>query len=206
VTYDLGDGGDPAVTVSGNLLTLDGDFGVFSIDFETGDYNYMANTDISNFETELFGYTIIDTDGEMSSAVLTIEISPDMAYVGTAGNDDIDGGSGNDYIVGQAGDDTLSGGAGHDRFVFLNAATDGNDVIEDFGNGDDQIDLSHVFEELGIAAGDRGNHVVFNTSGSDTTITVTDASDTEVTGFSVLVENVSLDVTDIGTSIVVDES
>ena len=65
---------------------------------------------------------------------------------------------------GLAGDDTLFGGDGDDRFVFLNANTDGEDVIEDFGaNGDaDVIDLTALFDELGIAPADRADHVVFS--------------------------------------------
>ncbi|MCF8467246.1 MAG: VWA domain-containing protein, partial [Sneathiella sp.] len=209
VTYDLGDGADPNVTVDGNVLTLDSDFGVLTLDFETGEYSYIANTDISNSENELFSYTIADTGGSTSTAVLTIQITPDSSYTGTPGADDIIGGTGNDYIAGQAGDDTLFGGNGDDRFVFQNASTDGHDVIQDFGaNGDgDVIDLSALFDELGIAPADRADHVVFNEAGGDTTITVTDGSDATIAGFSILVESASLDATDITNhKIVVDES
>ena len=208
-TYDLGDGADPNVTVDGNALTLDSDFGVLTLNFETGEYSYIANTDISNFENELFSYTIADTGGSTSTAILTIQITPDSSYTGTPGADDIIGGTGNDYIAGQAGDDSLFGGNGDDRFVFQNASTDGHDVIHDFGaNGDsDVIDLSALFDVLGIAPVDRADHVVLNQAGSDTTITVIDGSNAAITDFSIVVENASLDATDITNhKIVVDES
>ncbi len=207
--YDLTNGGEPNVTVVGNLLTLDTDFGVLDINFETGEYSFVSNTDIADFESEEIGYTIIDNDGSTSSAVLTITITPDDAFTGTDTAESINGGSGNDYILGAGGDDTLFGGDGDDRFVYQNANTDGNDVIEDFGaNGDnDVIDLTALFDELGIAPADRADHVVFAEAGGNTTITVTDGTDVLVPGFSIVVENASLDNSDITNGkIVVDES
>ncbi|MFC4273370.1 VWA domain-containing protein, partial [Sneathiella chungangensis] len=207
--YDLSDGGEPNVTVNGNTLTLDADFGILEIDFATGGYSYVANTDIADFEAEEFNYTIIDDDGSTSSAVLRITITPESTYTGTDASENIIGGSGNDYILGAGGDDTLFGGDGDDRFVYQNANTDGNDVIEDFGaNGDnDVIDLTALFDELGIAPADRADHVVFAEEGGNTTITVTDGTDVLVPGFSIVVENASLDNSDITNGkIVVDES
>ena len=59
---------------------------------------------------------------------------------GGIGNDTVHGGIGNDTIYGGAGDDALSGGLDDDTFVF--APGGGADTINDFGNGDDKIDLS----------------------------------------------------------------
>ncbi len=204
-TYDLTSVG-PNVSVDGNVLTLDTDLGRLVLNFENGDYTYSVTSDVNNVETDVFTYTIIDTDGLTSSADLTIQINPDSNFVGTDAAEDIVGGMTNDYIAGMGEDDTLNGGEGDDRFAFLNAATDGNDVIEDFGTGNDVIDLTAVFDELGIDPGDRADHVLFDESGGNTTITVTDASDVEVGGFSIVVENTSLNNGDIGTAIQVDES
>ncbi|MCP5072221.1 MAG: calcium-binding protein [Rhodobacteraceae bacterium] len=63
----------------------------------------------------------------------------DLLY-GGAGNDDLSGGNGNDTIHAGAGDDTLNGGSGADEFVLTQGA--GNNVITDFTNGSDGIDLS----------------------------------------------------------------
>ena len=62
-------------------------------------------------------------------------------FYGHAGFDFIKGDSGNDYISGGTGGDLLVGGSGNDVFVF--GPRDGNyeDVIIDFGNGYDRLDL-----------------------------------------------------------------
>ncbi|MZR31355.1 VWA domain-containing protein [Sneathiella litorea] len=208
VTYDLSATG-PGISIEGNVIGIDTEFGVFELNLETGEYAYLVQSDVANFETEEFGYTIIDNDGSTSSAVLTVTIAPDNSFTGTAVADDINGGASNDYIVGGGGDDTLFGGDGDDRFIFQNASTDGNDVIEDFGaNGDaDVIDLTALFDELGIAPGDRADHVLFSEDSGNTTITVTDGADAEITGFSIVVENAALNSSDITNGkIVVDES
>ncbi len=76
---------------------------------------------------------------------------------GNGGDDDLCGGAGSDAIRGGAGDDTLTGGAGKDKmfggggadhFVFLLAtdsrAGDSRDLILDFKQGHDVIDLSAI--------------------------------------------------------------
>ena len=61
---------------------------------------------------------------------------------GGAGNDTIDAGAGNDTIEGGVGDDYLKGNTGEDTFVY--ASGDGNDVITDFTDGEDTIDLAAI--------------------------------------------------------------
>jgi Ca2+-binding RTX toxin-like protein len=51
----------------------------------------------------------------------------------------LSGGAGKDALRGGAGNDVLSGGAGVDTFVF--GKKEGNDVIRDFKDGTDLIDL-----------------------------------------------------------------
>ncbi|MHA7876894.1 M10 family metallopeptidase [Roseivivax sp.] len=51
------------------------------------------------------------------------------------------GGSGDDALVGNAADNVLTGGAGDDTFIFVEGQG-GYDTITDWGNGDDQLDLS----------------------------------------------------------------
>ena len=67
---------------------------------------------------------------------------------GDSGNDEIDGGAGKDLLWGGAGNDRLDGGAGNDRLwggagrdLFEFERGDGRDVIEDFQDGLDRIDL-----------------------------------------------------------------
>lgn len=71
----------------------------------------------------------------------------DVIY-GYGKGDTLDGGDGNDVLDGGKGRDTLTGGAGNDIFIF--APDRRQDVITDFGNGQDRIDLS-AFE--------RTNHI-----------------------------------------------
>ena len=76
------------------------------------------------------------------------------------GNDELQGGEGNDILYGQGGNDTLLGGsgddilyggAGNDTFVWrlgdqgTNTAP-ANDVVKDFGNGNDKLDLSDLLQ------------------------------------------------------------
>lgn len=60
---------------------------------------------------------------------------------GGAQTDIIRGGGGNDTITSHGGNDTLTGGDGDDVFVFDSIVAIDNDIITDFGNGDDRLDL-----------------------------------------------------------------
>lgn len=62
------------------------------------------------------------------------------ALSGAEGNDRLFGGEGDDILADGAGTDRLTGGIGADTFVF--AYDDSTDVITDFEQGVDQIDLS----------------------------------------------------------------
>ena len=59
---------------------------------------------------------------------------------GGNGSDQLSGGRGADRLLGGGGDDTLTGGPGKDRFIFFSGET-GDNVITDFGDGDDLIVL-----------------------------------------------------------------
>lgn len=94
---------------------------------------------------------------------------------GDDGNDTLLGGKGNDTLEGGAGNDTLKGGAGADVFEF--EFGDGHDVIRDFTNGVDRIEL----DDFGLAqitaligtATQQGSDVVLTLS-ADTTIRIND--------------------------------
>lgn len=62
------------------------------------------------------------------------------ALCGEGGNDTVYGGGGNDWIEGCKGDDVLSGGPGCDWFQFY--AYESHDVIRDFQNGMDYVEIS----------------------------------------------------------------
>src|SRR5262245_8234223 len=98
---------------------------------------------------------------------------------GGFGNDTINGGFGDDIIVGGAGDDFISAGPGTNKInVALGNDTvqtgfgglDSHDIISGFdGNaagGQDLVALTVLFNDLGIAAGDRAAHVQIADKGS----------------------------------------
>ncbi len=84
---------------------------------------------------------------------------------GGYGDDFIHGGDGNDVIAGGGGSDQLWGDHGHDTFEFGNDW--GHDVILDFENGLDFLDLSDVsglntFNQLTISEGWFGTTISFD--------------------------------------------
>ena len=87
---------------------------------------------------------------------------------GGAGNDELSGGAGNDTLYANWGDNTLEGGEGEDTFAFIPSPSGGTNVITDFADGEDNIDLSRIegisgFEDLTITA--DGNDAVIDLSG-----------------------------------------
>ena len=105
----------------------------------------------------------------------------DSALAGGEGNDSIDGGAGNDTLQGGNGADTLAGGTGNDRLeggggrdtltggagddtFRFNSWERGRDVIRDYGNGDDMI-------ELNLPKGNTGGGLSFRAEGGGTLIT-----------------------------------
>ena len=116
---------------------------------------------------------------------------------GRQGDDTLVGGAGNDYIVGGQGDDRIEGGTGNDTLfgdggqsgddqyadgtptgetdndTFVFAPGDGQDVIKDFRDGEDLIDLTAFTGISGfddISARQSGSNVVidFNNDNSIT--------------------------------------
>jgi beta-glucanase (GH16 family) len=79
---------------------------------------------------------------------------------GAGGNDTMNGAGGADTIVGGTGDDRLTGGVGADTFIINRG--DGHDVISDFGNGADALDLSNFYG--------AGLHPTITASGADSII------------------------------------
>lgn len=68
----------------------------------------------------------------------------DDAIAGGLGDDRIAGGLGNDTINGGEGNNIMSGGDGEDVFVFSTAKSTGNDKINDFEVGVDEIRLNDL--------------------------------------------------------------
>lgn len=78
-------------------------------------------------DLKLLGAKDANATGNEANNVLT----------GNRGDNIVSGMGGNDYLIGGKGDDTLLGGAGQDLFDFRKGT--GDDVVEDFVNGEDVI-------------------------------------------------------------------
>ena len=84
---------------------------------------------------------------------------------GQIGDDTLFGGAGDDELAGGRGDDVLFGGGGADTFRFADG--DGNDVIRDFGRGDDTVVIADLGSRQDVldAAEERGSDVLVELEG-----------------------------------------
>ena len=92
---------------------------------------------------------------------------------GNRGADDLNGGNGADFLSGGNGRDTLEGGNGNDvlvggngadTFIITETSTSSHDVIDDFGRGNDRLDVSDFaddFDDLNIVTNNDGNVAIY---------------------------------------------
>jgi len=82
--------------------------------------------------------------------------SRDDLLTGAAGSDRLSGAAGNDTLNGGSGLDRLKGGAGLDVFIFASGSA--KDIVTDFTDGSDRIDLSaYGFADLAAAKANFAN-------------------------------------------------
>src|SRR4051794_26307796 len=124
---------------------------------------------------------------ELTNSVFAVAADATTGITGTGGNDVLAGTGGDDIITGNGGADTLTGNAGNDLFVYLAgtdslpnsnwavppaAGTAGSwDVITDFTQGQDKIDLSALLGAADLAWGGttpNDNSVWYAKSGTST--------------------------------------
>lgn len=143
-TLDAGEGNDTANGANGDDVLngaggndqLAGDAGQDTLNGGAGDDTLQGGRDNDELNggddnDELHGGNQDDTLNGGAGADLLL---------GGRDNDLLNGDSGADTLIGGLGDDTITGGADGDVFSF--APGDGSDVITDFENGVDVIDLS----------------------------------------------------------------
>lgn len=90
-----------------------------------------------------------DESGEPGSAIIYGGSGNDYIKV-VSGNNQIFGGDGNDTIYGGLGNDTMTGGDGDDEF----RVTGGSDIIEDLGDGADELIVASGAEVTAEVVGD----------------------------------------------------
>jgi hypothetical protein len=167
-----------------------------SFDHDGSQYNALDGNDV----VYLPNAGVFNTDAWDFGKTFDAGAGNDKVYGGTgsdiisgaAGDDWLNGGAGNDRLIGGAGNDTLIGGSGADQltgssgidvFKFSSAADIGKlagarDVITDFQQGTDKIDLHDVF---GGVAGHLTSGSTFNGTTNDV-ITYSSGGATYVSG------------------------
>ncbi|MFT5272868.1 MAG: Ca2+-binding RTX toxin-like protein [bacterium] len=93
------------------------------------------------------GSTLTTVQGQFFHEDIYGGVNADTLY-GGGGNDNIFGSDGDDFIDGGTGNDTLSGGAGSDYFKGTGFGDGAADIVVDFNNTEDILDLSQFFETL----------------------------------------------------------
>ena len=178
-----GDAGDPSSefidTSRGGGQTFE------SSNFDVGTLNFLAPGDPGVPVDLVLDILSTDADGDSVLSDIEITILPDTAnsiigtsgadgaltgtadddfIAGLAGNDILSGVGGDDILAGGLGLDTLEGGAGNDTFVIDEIEVGIEDVILDFTDGEDVIDLTDILPD--IDAADIGDFVEL-ASGAD---------------------------------------
>jgi len=150
-------------------------------------------------------------EGTNSSETLTGGAEADILR-GFNGDDGLFGEGGNDTLIGGEDDDTLVGGDGEDIFIYERA--DGSDIITDFTQGQDQINLRElgisefeVLTEFLLSETTLGNAIIitefngFSVSGADeSTLEIENIGETELTAADFIFETSTRDDTVEGTN------
>ena len=172
-TLNGGAGGDDLIGGPGSDILNGGGASDFA-DYALATAGVTVNLTLTGFQNtvgagsdELVG--IEKLVGSNFNDTLTGDGGPNVLY-GQGGNDVVSAGAGDDIVYGGTGNDTLNGGpgvdtltgqGGNDHFVFTAAADTAvsqPDVIADFVQGQDLIDLSAIDANTAVA-GDQAFHL-----------------------------------------------
>jgi Ca2+-binding RTX toxin-like protein len=112
-----------------------------------------------------------------------IQLLDEMTVIdGLDGNDSMFGGAGNDELNGGSGVDQLYGGEGADTFVFRPGDGAGRDVIRDFEDGLDRINLANFVDAQDITDANFASMVTWvQDSASQYTVSLNNCSGTYFT-------------------------
>lgn len=136
---------------------------------------YKYTTQINASPVALSARDFIFSDST-AAQTLTAAFNYDATLIGLRGNDTLVGDAGNDLLLGDAGadsliggagSDTLYGGAGNDVFVIRRSDRSDTDLLADFKQGQDRIDVS----ALGIGNFQTLQYVLSTGSGTLPTLT-----------------------------------
>lgn len=161
-----GGGGNDLLSGGGGRDDLDGGSGTDTVTYEEATARVRADLQnalsgqgeaagdsFSSVENLIGSQRSDDLRGDAASNRIEGGVGADMLF-GRAGEDDLRGQNGADRLQGNSGADNLRGGQGADTFIYNNLSDSRvgvirRDVIEDFGNGNDLIDLSRIDADAG---------------------------------------------------------
>lgn len=181
-------GTGPDLTIAGLTATVTVSHGD-SADIVTLNGNDGNDTiDASGLQAGVIGKLTID--GGNGDDTITGGHGSDLIFGGDGhdilkgndGNDTLDGASGDDVLTGGQGDDTIITGDGHDTITY-DGALDGHDLVVDFAGGQDKLDLTKLFDNLGVDAGDRAGRVSIIDHGNGTVDVAVDVDGNKGNGF-----------------------
>ena len=131
-----------------------------------------------------------DAEGDTLTAIERAYGSDfDDTIAGNDGANLLRGYNGSDTLIGGGGNDNLQGGVGSDIFVF--EGNSGHDLITDFTDGEDSIEISGIesFADLQALFTQSGNDVVISLSSADSiTLSNTQVSDLSADDFDGLTD------------------
>jgi Ca2+-binding RTX toxin-like protein len=192
---------DPTQTLTWSLVA-GGDAALFAINPSSGALSFLAAPDFEAPQdldgNNVYNLTVKVSDGSLAStqalAVTVTNIVDETT--GGAGNDVLVGGAGSDVLTGNGGADSLTGNGSGDIFRYLLASDsipNGNwttapapgtpgtwDVINDFTQGADKIDVSAFLGSTDLAWGGttpNDNSVWYARSGTSTFVYVDAGND-----------------------------
>ncbi len=158
----IGDAGANTYTATAGHEHFDGQGGTDTVSYTNSDAG--VTVDLSDNNNNANGWA----KGDVLTNIENL--------IGSDHNDELTGDKQANVLTGGMGDDVLEGGAGADRFVF--APGHGVDVIADFTNGNNIIDLSAIvgltnFAAVQAVTEDDGNGNTVITTRLGNTITLT---------------------------------
>ncbi|MCW5729592.1 MAG: type I secretion C-terminal target domain-containing protein [Alphaproteobacteria bacterium] len=177
---DGGNGGDTLIGGMGDDLYVVDHLGDMVIESE-GEGEGDTIRALISFDLERVVHVehlLLGANGESTTSLNGFGTASANFIGGNAGRNLIDGRDGDDTLAGGAGGDTLTGGAGNDVFVYV-ARNDGGDVVTDFTQGEDRIDLSGVLADFGLQGMSfdellQGGFLSFRATGGGTRIEIDD--------------------------------
>jgi len=171
------------VTISGEFE--DGEFDAFSITFDgsgvggggNGDRDMIGNNGNNvlrgtNASDDIWGRGGNDRLFGLGGDDDLFGEAGNDSLIGGGGGDDLSGGTGNDSLIGGSGQDDLVGGAGQDTLIG-NAGRDtfdlqpgGNDIIRDFQDQVDKLELSGGLRFNGLVFRQQGENMLIFADGN----------------------------------------